>query len=356
MLQAIAIFSFDLNSVIATLFLSKNEKKRKSNFVRKNKVKKSLDKMLLFLLASGILAKLFAIATCEPSEVKVLLSDYEPYVIPGEFPKGLDVAILENFAQKCKLTTKYIRTNVSMAEVSRNGSDIWAIINQYYSNVDIIAGGLGWNRFSSERFIESRSYHYDRLMWCVMKRRAIQPGYEIFYLCNDGTVIVVCAIAVVAVLCLAYYFQQFERQPKWNWNRILIHFVGYCCSITCSYAPKTTANRILLTIVLFFAIVFDAQFIGRFLNKMQLQKEDYSIDEIFDGSYRLIGDPLAYQYLKKPNQVCLHFFAGIFDFDTFDIDKFCNLFSRLIIQRNLKTFKCVLIFSPVSINSRCVRM
>lgn len=244
--------------------------------------------MLLLLLNFGI----FALSSCAPSEVKVLLFDYESYVISGEFSKGWDVTILKNFAQKHNLRLALIESNVSIPEIS----DI--------SDIDIIAGGLGWKKFSTDHFIESRSYHYVRMTWCVMKKAAIQSGYEIFHLYDDVFVWICCSIEVMMILCLAYYLQQFERHPKWDWHRLVINGMGYFCCLSRTYAPKTTANRILFTAVLLNAIVIDTFIIGLFLNKMQLQKKDYSIDQILDGSYQLVGDPFTHQYLMEQNQVC----------------------------------------------------
>lgn len=262
--------------------------KEKIQISFEKKIKTIIVNMLLFFLSFGI----FALSSCEPSKVKVLLFDYKSYVISGESSKGWDVAILKNFAQKHKLGLELIETNVSIPEIS----DI--------SDIDIIAVGLGWKTFSSDHFIESRSYHYDRMTWCVMKKPAIQSGYEIFHLYDDVFVWIFCSIEVMMILCFAYYLQQFERHPKWDWNRLVISGLSYFCCLSGTYAPKTTANRILFTAVLLNAIVIDTFIIGLFLNKMQLQKKDYSIDQIFDGSYKLVGDPFIYQYLKEQNQVC----------------------------------------------------
>lgn len=262
--------------------------------------------MRLFLLNIEIII-LFLTSTCEPSEVKVLLFDHEPYVIPGEYPKGSDVTILENFARKYKLTMKFIKTNVSITEIG----DI--------SDIDIIAGGLDGKKFSSDRFIESLSYHYDRMTWCMMKKAAYQPGYEIFYIVDDILVWILAIIVGVTMFCMAYFFQQFERHPKWDWNRIVVHGIGYSCSISGPYKPKTTAHRILFTVALFAGIIVDTLFIGFYLNKMQLQKKYDSFDEIYDGSYKLVGDPLAYQYVAKHNQVCkCFFFASVLNSLTFN--------------------------------------
>lgn len=262
----------------------------KTQILFKNLTKK-IENMLLFLLHFVIIAH----SSCEPSEINVLLSNYKSYVISGESYRGLDVAILKNFAQKHILTMKFIERNVSRPEIG----DI--------SDVNIIAGGLNWNKFSSDNFIESRSYHFDRKTWCVMRKAAIQSGYEIFYLCNDVIVWICFSIEFVMILWLAYYLHQYERHSKWDWNRLVINGLSYLCCISGTYAPKTTANRILFTVILLNAIVIDTFIIGLFLHNMQLRKENYSIDEIFDGSYKLVGDRLTYHYLKKQNQVLYKF-------------------------------------------------
>lgn len=81
----------------------------------------------------------------------------------GDTPNGLVVAILNIFAQKHKLTIKFIK--VKGGSIPETGD---------LSEVDIIASVWASNEFSSDHFNESRSYYCDRMTWCVMKKVAIQ--------------------------------------------------------------------------------------------------------------------------------------------------------------------------------------
>lgn len=98
-----------------------------------------MQNMLLFLSFFVDSVKRIAFSLCEHDEIKVLLSHYyEPYVISGEISNGLDATILENFAQKYELPTKYIKTNASMPE---ERSLLTA--TNYIPDIHIIADGLG---------------------------------------------------------------------------------------------------------------------------------------------------------------------------------------------------------------------
>lgn len=69
----------------------------------------------------------------------------------------------------------------------------------------------------------SHHYYYDILTWCIQSSKPKPFSKRITHLCRDPKVFIMFAVAAVLVGFLAFFIQQFERNPKWDWNHFVVN-------------------------------------------------------------------------------------------------------------------------------------
>lgn len=175
-----------------------------------------------------------------------------------------------------------------------------------FSDVDIFIGALEENLIKKENLIASYSYYHDHLTWCVQKRQRIPLWKNVFHICSDPVVILIFTVQTIMVISLAYFLQQFERHPKWDWNRLVFNGACCYCGFPCAYRPENNANRILYLFFLFgcqiFLIVLGAGLIF-LINQPVLNPQIESIEEIIYGNFKLLGDEYAFTKISQKTKV-----------------------------------------------------
>lgn len=112
----------------------------------------------------------------------------------------------------------------------------------------------------------------------------------------------------VTVISIVYFCQQFERHPKWDWNKI--SFDGFNCwiGLPCPYRPKTTANRIVYSGCILGSIIYGcllSSVIMQLVLTPILSPQTKSVQEIIDGDFKLIGERFVFEKLMQPMQVIM---------------------------------------------------
>ena len=152
----------------------------------------------------------------------------------------------------------------------------------------------------------SRSYYHDALTWCVQKSQPIPLWRYVFYLCNDPLVYIIFTITGLVVLSLGYYLQQFERHPKWDWNKFIFNGYSSFLGFPCCYNPRITANRIGFMFCLLGGIIFVCTLTTVLFDLALtpiLKPQVQSIQGIIDGNFKLVGDRFAFQKISQQTKV-----------------------------------------------------
>lgn len=213
---------------------------------------------------------------------------------------GLDISILNTFAHRHHLQLEYMQVNSSAREQLLHATNIQRIMKDF-PQIDIFAGGLEANAFAEEY---TRPYHYDHLTWCVGKNNTMPRWRNIFYVCSDLRVWLICLIMAICVLGLAYIFQMFEH-PQWDWNKIVINGLACFCGIPCMYKPKNNANRVLFISVLFGCLIFITTFTAVLMNyarKVFYAHQIQTVSEMINGDFTLAGDHFTFAELLQQNR------------------------------------------------------
>lgn len=238
--------------------------------------------------------------------ITVALSERIPFAFfdPNGTPKGLDVLIIENFARKFKLKIDYLAVNTSLNHIFATKQDwnTFLIENNLILKSDILIGGLDGNIPANEHFSASNSYSYDKLTWCIQKRKKIPAWQNAFHLFDEPIVWIIHAIMCIAVVFTSYFFQRFEDfKPKWNWSRITLAGVA-----TCVYKAKLFPHRVFYIFGLYGSLVHAVVIMsGVIIILMKPIYEDQvkSIEEILDGSFEIVGDHFALQHMIRQDEV-----------------------------------------------------
>lgn len=176
-------------------------------------------------------------------KITVLISQTKPFAFRenGVF-KGLDVNIVENFAEKYKLKIRYIVATESLNELFSTERDFendtkamrysWvalqipefelSLLRNWIncSVADILIGALDENLLTKKYFTSSISYYHDHLVWCVQKAKLIPLWKAVFLICTDWMVYVAFTVLCIVLGFIAYFFQQVERHQKYDIFRI----------------------------------------------------------------------------------------------------------------------------------------
>lgn len=162
------------------------------------------------------------------------------------------------------------------------------------------------NAVTKSYFQASNDYYRKVLTWCLQKARPIQIWKNIFHLCNNPIIYLIMTLEYLIIIFFAYYFQQFERGRKWEWNKIV--FEGFRCllSFPCRYNPKNLMARAGYVLVLYYAFIFSNILNLHLIYIFQNSIFDYQIQtirEIINDDFTLIGDKNVYGNILKQNVV-----------------------------------------------------
>ena len=154
----------------------------------------------------------------------------------------------------------------------------------------------------------SRSYYHDALTWCVQKSQPIPLWKYVLYLCNDPLVYIIFTITGLVVYSLAYYLQQFERHPKWDWFRISETGFRIYTGFACPYRAKNSSHRIFAAAVFLGAFLFNVVLCAKVIMFLTTSIQDIQVkstEEIVKGNFQLIVDRFSYEKILQQNQVPL---------------------------------------------------
>lgn len=113
-------------------------------------------------------------------------------------------------------------------------------------------------------------------------------------------------IGLLMMLSLFYFFQQFERGPKWDWHRIQMEGHPLSLGFSSNFKPKHHLNRILFTFVLLHSVVFPTILLSALFGliaKPTHYPQINSIQELINGEYSMVGDEYAFQKILHQNEV-----------------------------------------------------
>lgn len=182
-----------------------------------------------------------------------------------------------------------------------------------FSKADIIIGGL--EESTSEYFISSKPYYYDKLTWCVQAKQPIPLWQNLFYLCLDPIIWAIHTTTSICLMSTAYFIQQFDSPRMSDWHTLLLVCMALAAGFPCTYKAKSTSNRVLHIIGIFGSMIFNIvilSFVLRITVNPIYETQTKSIRGIIDGSFELIGDRFAFEHMRKQHEVRL--FAVISEF------------------------------------------
>lgn len=93
-----------------------------------------------------------------------------------------------------------------------------------FSEIDIYLGTLEESFITNKYTVPSKSYHKDSLTFCVQKKKQIPLRSIIFHLITDPEVAIILTLQSITIGIVAYFMQQFERQPKWDYLRLTVYY------------------------------------------------------------------------------------------------------------------------------------
>lgn len=167
-------------------------------------------------------------------------------------------------------------------------------------------GGLGQNLVTSKYLLASTSYHHSVFTWCVKKAEPIPVRENLLHLCQDPKVYAVFTFSAFSVLAAAYFVQQFEPRPAWDWHRIFVEGFGAVLGFSTNYRAKNNANRVLFACFLLastlFVIVINSVALS-FITTPILKPQIKTVDEIIRKEFSLVGDRLVLMKLLGKTEV-----------------------------------------------------
>lgn len=176
----------------------------------------------------------------------------------------------------------------------------------HFRNIDIFIGALGENLITSKYLLASTSYYHSVFTWCVQKAQPIPVSENLLHLCRDPKVYAMFTVSVVAVLGSAYFVQQFEQPPPWDWHRIFAEGFGCMLGFSCHYRAKNNANRALFAGFLLastlFVIIINSVALS-FLTTPILMPQFKTVEEIVSSEFNLVGSRLVLMKLRERTEV-----------------------------------------------------
>lgn len=168
------------------------------------------------------------------------------------------------------------------------------------------------NNITRNRLLASRTYHYDSLTWCVKKFRPVPRHLQLFYVCNDVWVFIVCTLTMITFASFLYYCVRFERTN--NMTYIEISFCGIALALAGSYPFKARASvtRILTLTYLFGALILSTviiTFIFQIISTPYLLPYIQSFNDIMSSNFKLVGDNFAWLHLSQQTIVNIFQFS-----------------------------------------------
>lgn len=157
-----------------------------------------------------------------------------------------------------------------------------------------------------KNLVASTAFFYDRLTWCVQKRKPIPTSEIIFYLCNDPVVYALFTSLAFFVIFMSYFAQMFEPPPRWDWFKITINAFECCMSLPCTYNPTNNAHRI-GTISAYFGSWLFAALLNTIIIKLFttpiFNPQLKTVDQLIEDKFSLAGNAFTYQIITEQNQV-----------------------------------------------------
>lgn len=167
-------------------------------------------------------------------------------------------------------------------------------------------GALGENLITSKYLLASTSYYHSVFIWCVKKSGPIPVRENLLHLCHDSKVYAVFTVTIFALLCAAYFVQQFEQPPQWDWHRIFVEGFGGFLGFSCNYRAKNNANRMLFAGLLLASTLFVININSvavSFISTPILKPQIKTVEEILGKEFDLVGNRLVLMKLLEKTEV-----------------------------------------------------
>lgn len=158
----------------------------------------------------------------------------------------------------------------------------------------------------NENVIASKPYYFDFLTWTVQKAKPISLQRAVFRICPDPIVFLIFAAHGIAITFIAYIFQVFEPNPKWDLYKLSVN--GFACymGFSCTYTPTQLPSRIGAV-----AVYFGSNLHAILLSTMTVycmttpiyDPQISTIDQIIKSDYKFVGSAFAYELIEQQNQV-----------------------------------------------------
>lgn len=171
-----------------------------------------------------------------------------------------------------------------------------------HSKLEVFLGIHEENFVTKKYLIPSRPYETGSITWCVQRKKRVPVHFLIFYLCRSPEVYLIFTLHGIMIGIVAYYFQQFERQPKWDMARLSINGIRLYLGSPCSYKPMNNANR-----VLFIAVLLSGMIFGIILSTAMVKlgttarynPQIETIKDIIDNDFDLVGSQSTFKLLQQ---------------------------------------------------------
>lgn len=167
-------------------------------------------------------------------------------------------------------------------------------------------GALEENLITQKYLIASTHTYYDTLTWCVQKQKPIPQWENYFHICRDPMVYLLFTGIAIVILGHGYFMEQFERYPKWDWNKFVCNCIRGTLGFPNTYNPTFHTTRFGYIIILLTGIsvttVINTMFMI-FITNPILEPQVQSIQEIVRQKFSLMGDQFALHQILQQNQV-----------------------------------------------------
>lgn len=168
---------------------------------------------------------------------------------------------------------------------------------------------MGENLITSKYLLASTSYYHSVFTWCIQKAHPIPVSDNLLHLCQDPQVYATFTVSIFALISAAYFFQQFEQPPKWDWHRIFVEGFPCILGFSCNYRANNNGHRVLFAFFLMaatlFVIIINSVALS-FITTPILRPQIKTVKEIVSNDFNLVGNRFVWMKLLQKSEVNTH--------------------------------------------------
>lgn len=172
---------------------------------------------------------------------------------------------------------------------------------------DMIVGGICPSDVNFGKMFEvSTTYKQDDMTWCVSHAKPIPRWMNIFYMADLRTFII-SEIIILAVIGVYYLLYAFENPPRDLFYCAILVLQTVTTFPTMFRSDRITTKLLFaLTLLITFWLteIFGAYIIV-FLGEVRYETQIATVNELFEGNFRLAGNPHVIDHFRMKIMVRL---------------------------------------------------